>query len=450
MSHFFSVLMSWLFCFYSILSNAQEIHYNQRIGADLLRNDFMLLRDTLQKSHSGLYRYRTKAEMDHIFDSCYATIRQSETELGFFTKVAYIIASLGDGHTNCSLPKSAMNAFIDQEKFFPELPIFIHSRAFVYCSNQDTLLRGTELLYINSIPMTSILQNIYQYVQSDGFIVSHKDNELDNFILLYYMIYGPADHFDITYRSKQGTIQRTTLKADQFKNILCPAPFSRPTKYLELHYVKGNIAVLSIKSFFDGFMEQTGENFASFLDSAFADIKKKNVNKLLIDIRRNQGGNDQNGELLYSYLTSKPFRYYLSQNTTTENFSDKDHPNLSIQQPKKNNYSGKLFVLADGRSFSASAEFSAIIKSNSRGLFLGDMCGGGYYGNTSGEDIHVILPATQIDVRLPLVKYTMAVRPLGDNVWGIEPDFPLYPSIYDLIEQKDRVLGQAIDIVRVN
>ena len=60
-----------------------------------------------------------------------------------------------------------------------------------------------------------------------------------------------------------------------------------------------------------------------------------------------------------------------------ENFLVKDHPNLALQQPKSNNYKSKIFVLADGRSFSASAEFSSIVKTNNRGKFIGEECGGG-------------------------------------------------------------------------
>src|SRR5579862_1240045 len=285
-------------CFFSIVSYGQpQIHYDQKIAPALLQQDFLLLRDTLQKSQPGLYRYQGKTRMDYVFDSCYASIRDSETDLQFFTRVAYIVASVGDGHTNCNPPKETLNEFRDHEKFFPALVVFIHSRAYMYCSNQDTLLRGAELLSINGRPMDAIVQRIYQYVQSDGFISSHKDTELpEGFNLLYYMIFGPADRFAITCRTLAGKIQKATLEAEQFKNIFCPTPYPRPTKWLELCYEKGNVAVLTIKTFFDGFLAQSGEHFAGFLDSAFTDIRKKNVSRLLIDLRRNQGGNDRSEE----------------------------------------------------------------------------------------------------------------------------------------------------------
>ncbi|HLX92052.1 MAG TPA: S41 family peptidase, partial [Puia sp.] len=426
-----------------------EVHYNQKIAPPLLRLDFLLLRDTLERSHPGLYRYRSKKDMDYVFDSCYSSIRDSETVMEFFTRVAYIVASIGDGHTNCNPPRPVLQEFMNSEKFFPALPIFIHSQAYVYCCNQSPEINGSEILSINDVPMGQVLQKIYGYVQSDAFITSHKDTELpDGFIFLYYLIFGHPDKFEVSCQAANGEIKKATLKPDTFKGILCPPPFTRPTRYLELNYKKGDIAVITIKSFFNGFLQQTHENFEAFLDSSFSDIKKRRVEKLLIDIRRNQGGNDNNGELLYSYLTAKPFRYYLSQETTTQKFTEKDQPNLAIQQPQANNYAGRLYVLADGRSFSASAEFSSVVKSNDRGKFIGDVCGGGYYGNTSGDEVHVILPNSHLDIRLPLVKYTVAVRNIGENVWSIKPDYPLYPTISDLIEKKDGELDRAVEIVR--
>jgi hypothetical protein len=41
----------------------------------------------------------------------------------------------------------------------------------------------------------------------------------------------------------------------------------------------------------------------------------------------------------------------------------------------------------------------------------------------------------------------MAVQPLGKYVWGIEPDFPSYPTISDIIDNKDGQLERAIGIV---
>ena len=431
----------------TIFSQAKQ-DVKQKISPDLLRNDFLFLRDTLQKIHPGIYRYISKATFNQITDSCYDSIRDSMTTTDFFTLTSFVIASIGDGHTNCKLSSDATKEIISTTKFFPAMVVFIHNKAFIYCCRQDSTLNASELLSINNQPTDKIVQKLFNYIPSDAFIQSHKNWELnDNFPLLYNALYGETNNYKITCKTRKGEIKTAVLQADAIKNFICPSPFSRPDKYLKLTYTSNNVAVLSIKTFFDGYLNQTGENFKAFLDSAFTDIRNKKITKLIIDIRGNQGGNDGNGELLYSYLTSKPFRYYLSQETVTTKFSSNNHPNLALQQPQKNNYSGKVFVLIDGRSFSASAEFSSIVKTNDRGKFIGEECGGGYYGNTSGDEDLVTLPATKITVRIPRVKYSMAVNSIGNNIYSIQPDFSVYQTIADFINRDDNQLNYAIKLV---
>ncbi len=437
-------------CIITSYSFGQTENYQvQKIAPALLRQDFSLLRDTLQRIHPGLYMYKSKVTIDRMFDSCFSTIQDDMTLTEFYTLTRFMIASVGDGHTNSRLPNQIMNDYYSNVKVFPAMVMFINNRAFIFCCKQNAELTETELLSINNHSLKEIIGRLFKYIQSDGFIQSHKNWELpEDFQLLFNLLYGENSSYNIIYKTKPGETKHTTLQADIIKNIFCTSPFPRPDKYLQLTYTTSNIAVLTIKSFYNGLLEKTGENFGAFLDSAFTDMKNRKVQKLLIDIRSNQGGNDENGELLYSYLTNKPFMYYADQATVDDHYTSQKHPNLAVQQPKENNFKGKLYVLVNGRSFSASAEFSSIVKTNNRGKFIGEECGGGYYGNTSGAETYVTLPNTQIIVRIPMVKYSMAVRKIKDNVWGIKPDYPLHITINDVVEKKDRQLDYAIKLVK--
>ena len=327
--------------------------------------------------------------------------------------------------------------------------LFINRRAYIFCCKQDTSLAESELISINNHSMDEITKRLFDYICSDAGIQSRKNWEMpEDFQLLYNIIYGVKDNYDIRYKTKAGEIRTASIHADYIKNIFCSNPFPRPKKYLQLNYISNKTAVLTLKSFFDGFLEQTGENFSHFLDSSFTDIRKKQIKKLLIDVRSNQGGNDGNGEMLYAYLTQKPFLYYASQETVSEKFPEKDHPNLGIQQPKENNFGGRVYILMNGRSFSGVAEFSSIVKTDNRGIFIGEECGGGYYGNTSGDEAMVSLSNTGITVRIPMVKYKMAVKKISNNVKAILPDYPFYITISDIVDNKDGQMEYALKIVR--
>ncbi|MES2006442.1 MAG: S41 family peptidase [Bacteroidota bacterium] len=424
----------------------------QKIPADALHTDFRLLRDTLQKIHPGIYRYQTKPMMDKLFDSCYASIHDSMTVTQFFMLTNFAIAAMKDGHSNSKMPRPVINEVISHEKILPAMVMFINNRVFVYCCNQDTTLTGAELLTINGHTIEQIVQRLFTYIPSDAGITSRKNWEInESFPLLYNLVYGNAAEFNITYKSSIGKTGSTTLKADVFKNINCPPPFQRPARYLQLGYPSNGVAVLTVQTFFNGFLQQTGEEFGRFMDSAFDDLRDKKVQKLLIDIRGNQGGNDGNGALLYAYLTSKPFMYYSSLETVNgQLLAADDHANLKLQQPRPNNFTGKVFVLANGRSFSASAEFSAIARSEKRAVFIGEEVGGGYFGNTSGNEANVVLPNSQLTCRVPLVKYTSAVKQDANKGNSVMPDYPVYPTIQDFIRHTDSQLLKALAIAGKN
>ncbi|HEX9509513.1 MAG TPA: S41 family peptidase [Puia sp.] len=422
-----------------------------KMAPDALKSDFLLLRDTLQKVHAGLYRYKSKAALDPVFDSCLATIQDSMTVPDFYALTRFALAAIEDGHTNCKLPARVMNDYMSKVKVFPAMVMFMHNKAFIFCCRQNADLDKTEILSIDHRSMDEIIRHLFDYITSDGGIQSRKNWELpEDFQLLYNVVFGAKDSYSITCKTQTGEIKTATLQSDTLKNFICAGPFSRPDKYLRLSYRPGNIAVLTLATFFNGFLETTGENFRHFLDSSFNDMKDKKATKLVIDLRSNQGGNDNNGEMLYSYLTEKPFMYYASVETVKGKITEKDNPNLGLQQPNENNFKGKVYILINGRSFSGTAEFSSIAKSNRRAIFIGEECGGGYYGNTSGGEDMVTLPNTQIIARIPLVKYTLAVKKTRFEDRGVIPDHIIYPTINDIVEKRDSQLEYALKLAQKN
>lgn len=438
LSSLFIITSTYCFC---------QSDYERKIPADLLKQDFNMLRDSLQKWHGALYRYVPKAKLDHIFDSCYASITEDMTIPRFYGLTSFAIGAIEDGHTNCRLPKQVMNDYLNNTKFFPAMVMFIGDRIFIRCSNQNNELNESELLSIDHYSSNEIAQKLFRHIPSDGAIQSRKSWEMNEaFLPLLDIVYGSKEHFDITYKTKTGKVQSTVLTADSIKNIRCANPDARPDKYLSLDYKNGNVAVLTIKTFFDGFLSQTKEDLNNFLAESFKAIKEKHIQKLIIDVRNNGGGNDGNGILLYAYLTKKPFLYYASQETNTEKFPEEGHPNLGMQMPKENNFNGKVFILINGRSFSATAEFAAVAKSNNRAIFIGEETGGGYYGNTSGDDINITLPNSQITARIPMVKYTSAVKKSKYADRGVIPDYIVMPGITDIIQNNDVQMKYALKL----
>ncbi len=234
------------------------------------------------------------------------------------------------------------------------------------------------------------------------------------------------------------------LTADYFPKMQCAPDRAVVNQYLSLEYRPNAIAVMTIKTFANEYLKRTKENFETFLAVSFKELKDKKITKLIIDLRENGGGEDSNGLLLYRYLADEPFQYYASLNSTKRIITD--HPNLATQQPEDNNFTGKVEFLIGGKSFSGAAEFSSVARTNSRGVFIGEETAGGYYGNTSGSKIALVLPNTKIRVNVPLTKYVMAVKKVEYKDRGIIPDYIIVPTIDDYIHQNDVQMDFALKL----
>ena len=104
--------------------------------------------------------------------------------------------------------------------------------------------------------------------------------------------------------------------------------------------------------------------------------------------------------------------------------------------------------MINGLSFSTTADFCAIAKSNNRGIFIGEETGGGYYGNTSGGAVNVKLPGSNIDINIPQFKYVNDVKKAKYKDRGIIPDYTIVPTIDDVLQQKDVQLNYALKLTK--
>jgi C-terminal processing protease CtpA/Prc len=220
--------------------------------------------------------------------------------------------------------------------------------------------------------------------------------------------------------------------------------------------------VLTIENFY---VDKKEQKFYPFIDSVFADLKKKQVDNLVIDVRNNEGGEENWGGYLYSYLTDTPFRYYDKITMTQkEKFSFKQYAwlpkffglmhlfmkekngqvyftkqkYLHTQEPAKNAYKGNVYVLINGMSFSTTTEFASMLHNNKKATFIGEETGGAYYGNNSGVFAIVTLPNTKLTVGIPLMAYYSNVSGYPYKDRGILPDHTVKNSVEDVLHKEMR------------
>lgn len=420
------------------------------LNTELLAMDFVVFRNALLSEHGGLYRYQTEKTLNRLLDSCLLSINKPLTALEFGKKILFITSKIRDGHTGTNITSLLVKNYLKNTRLFPLTLYFTGNKAFIRCSKLEAFPTGTEILTINGEKINVITSQLCNYLPSDGSITTKKYQTLNNgaFPVLYKWINDHGDSLSISYKNLQGKILTTKIAAQLASDFECEQQQAGSgTKDLDLSYPRPNTALLTIKTFDEQRLLRNKLNFAAFLKQTFAELNVRKTGNLILDLRGNAGGQDSYGPLLYSYLTDKAFTYFAAIQTADRKLTAAENSFMKPQQPQTNSFKGKLLILINGLSFSASADFCALVKNADRAKFIGEETGGGYYGNTSGQTTKLELPNTKIKVIIPKYSYFNAVKKAKYPDRGIIPDYPVVPDVFQLRQNKDVQLEVALGLI---
>lgn len=222
------------------------------------------------------------------------------------------------------------------------------------------------------------------------------------------------------------------------------------------------VAYIKIKGFSNG-------NPEAFYEESFKVIDSLGIDNLILDLRNNGGGRLAEIDDLYSYLTDVPYKLvkpsevktrtpflpYFVNNTSpgiiqglavlfspviiTHNLLKTQKVNDTLyyrfksskeQTPKANNYKGKLYVLVNGNSFSASSILSAQLKGSHRAIFVGQETGGAYNGTVAGIFKGYELPNSKVVMHIGMMQVETYYKVEPDG-YGVTVDKEIVPSRAD-------------------
>ncbi len=473
---------------FSSCSVSKSYNPNKKFTPEELKKDYTLLREILEEKHPSLYWYTSKDSMDYYFDEGFRNIQDSMTELTFGWKIiAPLLYNIRCGHTSFMMSRE-WQKFI-RGKTIPSFPLYSKvskdSMMVVVNRNEDSIVKkGYFLSSINGLATKKIIDTLFQYMSGDGYADNLKYIRLSASFPFYYRnVFGLYPFYRVTFTDSAGLAQEAVIpwwapvtdttdlhkKKERKKR---PPKIKGNEKRERIRSVKygSNYALMDINSFTKG-------RLGPFFRRTFRDLKKEEVGNLIIDLRINGGGEMDKAVKLTQYIRQTNFRVADSAYSISKNFNPySGYIKNSLQynlgliflskkgkeshfhfgywerhrfKPKrKNHYSGNVYVLTNGLTFSAASLFCNLVKGQSNVLLVGEETGGGWYGNSGIFIPNIVLPETKLRVRLPffrLVQYQHKDEHKGE---GVSPDWYIGPDWEDVINNVDTKLEAVLERIK--
>ena len=452
---------------------------NKKYSREALQADYTLFRTILEKKHPSLYWYTSRDSMNFYFDNGYRSIADSMTELQFgWTVLAPVTKAIRCGHTGFAMSKD-WNEFI-KNKRIPSFPLYVKvwNDTLMVVANQNkqdtSIKRGDFIKSINGVPSADLIKIMLRYMVADGYAENVNYIRLSSsFPYFHRNVFGLYPKYFVQFTDSTGLEKSTLLsyyappKDTTKKDRSLEKP--RPGKVR----AKRKLANTRSLTFDTGYALMTLNRFTRgrlgpFIRSSFRQMRKNNTQNLIIDIRANGGGDINKSVLLTRYLSEAPFKVADSVFSKSKNFKpfspyishsffnnigltfltrkradDRYHFGFwerHVYAPKKkNHFKGKVFILINGLTFSASTLFCNAIEDQPNVLTVGEETGGGAYGNSGVLIPTMTLPNTRLRVRLPffrLVQY----RHVAEKGAGVAPELFIGPDWRDILEGVDTKL----------
>lgn len=375
-------------------------------------------------------------------------------------------------------------------------------------SYDKSIKTGTEVIAINDENPKDLLTRYNTWFTSDGFNQTYKRNASSKKISRFYTFEnGPLDsiRFNFKYNDSVKTvsikrkvidtavtgkkvIKKKPNASDKAKNkaenkkksiygyVAHTKTYNRNLKFIEKD---SSIAVIKIQSFTEG-------NYTPFYEESFSKIDHYKSKVLIIDLRDNGGGRLNEIINLYSYLSDStfvfidesevatktslfhanyfkggsvgikaikgllsPFFYGYTFFSVHKNKNGKYYQAIKTKPHKINKdvFKGKVYVLINGGSFSASSIIASNLKGSKRATFVGEETGGAFNGTVAGNMPLVTLPKSNLKVRVGL-KLIAPHYKTNIEGRGIFPDVAIIPTLEDRIKGSDPEMDWILNDIK--
>ena len=431
----------------------------------------------LEDAFPGLYDYTPKEEFDTYIKNRMAAISETISRSDFEVLIFKLLGKIHDSHTAIisepkvtsasGLPSSVcLGWFNDTLRVWRTVPRY-----------KDYL--GKPVVSVNGIPADSLKAMVLEYATySDGYVKSYGD---------YVLLYG-MDNYYCDQITKDANFMVTFADGEtkRFEQMKPKDPYREP-QWLEYQYrqfhanekthfdfekLSDTVAYLALHTFEldDLEMEQINEIFANLIADSIPD--------LILDLRFNHGGPEASVEGIYAYLAQKPFctslrkivnkkgGYQCFGSCPVDGDQEDFYPDYELlpngegfvkdvpewREPDSLvNYKGRLYLLTNETSFSASTCFAGWVKKQNRGVIVGRETGSAYHQMKAENFTQYLLSNSDIAIQIPTIKvvFDTVVNERFPYGRGVLPDYSVNFTPEELsYVHGDSILNYTLQLIR--
>ncbi len=444
----------------SMLACQQPKAQPKEFTQEQLQEDLNQLFYALKTYHPGLYWYQDSEAFAQQIAKAEASIKNGQDFAEFYKTVNLLTSSIGCGHTRPRMPANRSRQLIDSVLILP-LQVFVHGGKVFTTKEIADIPLGSQIVSVDKYKIADIIKQLRAVVPSDGHNTTGKDNFIAQRFGLMLALYLDIQGSQTKTTASVGYIVPDTKSVKKMEINF--QPFSNNQQANQgplMNFMDADMPdtkILRIRTFSSGTLNRNGFNYYDFLKNAFTQLKEEHTKNFIIDVRGNGGGDDHYGATLVSYIANQSFKYF-DRIEVTEAYDGygkieeeegrrlmRSHQDLALQQPKKNRFRGKVFILADGGSFSTTADFVSIAKNIKAATIIGIETGGGACGNTSGRSESLKLANTGISLRIQTWGYFSAINKNLICGSGVLPDYEVVDFPFTV---EDEMLEQVSALLK--
>lgn len=475
----------------------------EKIPVNKLHEDIDEFIDVLEEVHVNPYMKIPKDKFYQAIDSLKRSIVDSLNRQQFYQVFTPLVDMLNDSHTGVKFPAGIWKYYQYEADglFFPmSIKTTREKRIFIERNfSKSNIPDNTEILSINSIKSEDIINTFLKYEHSpiETSSIIRLERKFVDFMWWILDFRGPY-----TVKTDVGIFEvegQTWSQYYQNHEIFKPST-SEATEKISLREVDTVTCVLKITSFSGSLSE-----FKIQIEEQFKLIKQKEYKNLIIDVRNNGGGSDDNGRTVIDFITDKPYSEALAStfmmkrskryekyikcqapwiirwmvNLRTVSWFDKQNRKLfkallntprgenaigqfkalpktlrgentitqfPLMEPTENLYrfKGNVYVLSNHNSYSATTVFIGAVKDYGLGTIIGTETGDCPTG--FGNNFYFELNNSRLRCHSST---TFMIRINGDTdmTHGVIPDYYVEQSIEDTGKDIDTILKYTLDLM---